>query len=99
MSALFAAGRYAEILVPLDLAPYKSWHYRQWGVKALRALTKNDEALRYAEESRGMNEPDWAISTACERETRERVQTLAAAKSSTSVLVKTIFNREAANYR
>jgi len=67
LSALFAAGRFAEILVLLDLAPHKFWHYRQWGVRALSAMARNDEALRYAEESRGLNEPDWAISAACEQ--------------------------------
>lgn len=67
LSALFAAGRFGEILVLLDLAPHKFWHYRQWGVRALSAMARNDEALRYAEESRGLNEPDWAISAACEQ--------------------------------
>lgn len=66
MSALCAAGRYTEVLSLLDLAPYKFWSYRQWGVKALIAMGKRAEALRYAEESRGLNEPLAAIATACE---------------------------------
>ncbi|OGQ99051.1 MAG: hypothetical protein A2505_02465, partial [Deltaproteobacteria bacterium RIFOXYD12_FULL_55_16] len=66
MSALCTAGRYSEVLSLLELAPYKFWHYRQWGVKALIAMGKRAEALRYAEESRGINEPVAAIATACE---------------------------------
>jgi hypothetical protein len=66
LSALFTAGRYAEILELLDLAPYKFWHYRKWGVKALIAMGKKAAAIRYAEDSRGLNEPDHIISEACE---------------------------------
>lgn len=67
LSALCAAGRYMEVLSLLDLAPYKFWSYRQWGVKALIAMGKQAEALRYAEESRGINEPISAIAAACEQ--------------------------------
>ena len=35
-------------------------------LKALAAMGKKAEALRYAEESRGLNEPDEVISAACE---------------------------------
>lgn len=66
LSALLSAGRYREILELLDLAPYPMWHYRQWGVKALAAMGKKAEALRYAEDSRGLNQPDHIISEACE---------------------------------
>lgn len=65
-SALLAAGRYKEILELLGLAPYKFWHDRLWGVKALMAMGKKAEALRYAEDSRGLNEPDYSISEICE---------------------------------
>ena len=44
----------------------QSWHYRQWGVKALSALGKKDEALLYAEGSRGKNESPSEIARACE---------------------------------
>lgn len=67
LSAMFAAGRYAEILELLALAPYTFWHYRKWGVKALGAVGKQAEALRYAEESGGINEPVAAIAAACEQ--------------------------------
>jgi len=66
LSALLAAGRHQEILELLALAPYTFWHDRHWGVKALMAMGKKAEALRYAEDSRGLNEPDYSISEACE---------------------------------
>ena len=66
LSALYASGRHEEILELLEHCPHPFWSYRKWGVKALAALGRNAEALRYAEESRGMNEPDHAISRACE---------------------------------
>ena len=66
LSALFTAGRYAEIIELLALAPYDFWHYRQWGVKALVAMGKKADALRLAEESRSPNESPTRIAEACE---------------------------------
>ncbi len=66
LSALLKAGRYEEILELLDLAPYKLWHDRKWGMKALADMGKKAAALRYAEESRGRNESNHIISEACE---------------------------------
>ncbi len=66
LSALLEAGRNEEILQLLQLAPYKSWHYRQWGVKALLAMGKKGNALSFAEDSRGRNESNSLISEACE---------------------------------
>ncbi len=66
LSALLKAGRSKEILELLELAPFKFWHYRMWGVKALASMGKKAEAIRYAEDSRGLNEPDSLISEACE---------------------------------
>ncbi|MEW6290787.1 MAG: hypothetical protein AB1545_13135 [Thermodesulfobacteriota bacterium] len=66
LSALFQAGRHEEILELLDLAPFKFWHDRKWGVKSFIAMGKKAEALRYAEDSRGLNDPDHIISEACE---------------------------------
>jgi len=66
LSALLKAGRYEEILALLGLAPYKAWHYRKYGVMALAAMGRNAEALRYAEDSRGLNESPVAIAQACE---------------------------------
>ncbi len=66
LSALYQAGRNAEIVKLLKPAPNKSWHNRKWGVKALSVMGKKAEALRFAEDSRGLNEPDVRISKACE---------------------------------
>lgn len=66
LSALLAAERYDELLALLDMAPYKMWHYRQYGVKALAALGNKAEAIRYAEEGRGLNDSPIAIARACE---------------------------------
>ena len=66
LSALLKAGRNTEIMALLELAPHKFWHDRKWGVKALTSMGKKAEALRFAEDSRGLNEPDLIISEACE---------------------------------
>jgi hypothetical protein len=66
LSALFKAGRHEEILELLSLAPHKFWHDRKWGVKALAAMGKKAEAIRYAEDTRGLNESPIAIARACE---------------------------------
>jgi hypothetical protein len=66
LSALYTAGRHDELLHLLARMPYKFWHDRQWGVRALVAQGKAETAIRYAEDSRGLNEPDGLISSACE---------------------------------
>jgi len=66
LNALLAAGRHLELLDLLAMAPYKFWDYRQYGVKALTALGRKAEALRYAEESRGINVDPHAIARSCE---------------------------------
>ena len=66
LSALLAAGRHEELLELLDMAPYKMWHYRQYGVKALAAMGRKAEAIRYAEEGRGLSDSPVAIAQACE---------------------------------
>ena len=63
---MYAAGRHQELLALLDKAPFKWWHDRRWGVKALAAMGRKAEAIRYAEESRGLNDPGWQIAQACE---------------------------------
>jgi hypothetical protein len=65
-SALLASGQHERLLALIDLYPRKFWSYRQWGVKALVALGRKAEAIRYAEESRGLNEPSFLIAQACE---------------------------------
>ncbi len=66
LSALLTAERYTEILELLELAPYKLWHERHYGVQALAALGRKAEAIRYAEEGRGLNDSPVAIARACE---------------------------------
>jgi hypothetical protein len=67
LSALYTAGRHDELLHLLERAPYKFWHDRQWGVRALVAQGKVGTAIRYAEDTRGLNQPDGRISSACEK--------------------------------
>ncbi|SFN66964.1 hypothetical protein SAMN05660284_02020 [Formivibrio citricus] len=66
LSAMLAAGQYEQLLALLELAPHPLWHDRRWGVKALTALGKKAEAIRYAEASRGLTQSDWQISEICE---------------------------------
>lgn len=66
LSCLLVAGRYQELLDLLELCRYPMWHYRRYGVEALLALGKKAEAVKFAEASRGLNEPDSAIDQACE---------------------------------
>lgn len=66
LSCLLVAGRHTELLDLLDKARYPAWHYRRYGVEALLAMGKKAEAVRYAETSRGLNEPDVVIDKACE---------------------------------
>ena len=66
LASMYAAGRHQELLALLDKAPFKWWYDRSWGVKALSAMGKKAEAIRYAEESRGLNDPGWQIAQACE---------------------------------
>lgn len=65
-SALYTAGRYQDLLTLLDKAPFTMWWNRRWGVKALVALGKKSEAIRYAEDNKGLNDPVSAIARTCE---------------------------------
>ncbi len=66
LSSLLAAGRYQGLLDLLEKAPSIWWEYRRWGVQALAAMGKPDEALRYAEASRGLNDNPERIARTCE---------------------------------
>jgi hypothetical protein len=64
LSALFCAERYAEII---DIVkPHALWSYDRWVVKALAAMGRQDEAIRYAEDSRGRSSSDTAVDALCE---------------------------------
>lgn len=67
LSSLLAAGRHEELFDVLALQRFPYWSYRKFGVQALCAEGRIDEALGYAEASRGQNEPDAAIDVACEK--------------------------------
>lgn len=66
LSALFQAGRHQEIMALLALLSYRFWHYHQWGVKALIAMGKRAEALRYAEELAEDRYDASAVAATCE---------------------------------
>lgn len=66
LGTLLAAERYQELLELLEMAPYNTWDYRQYGVKALAAMGRTAEGLRYAEENRGLNDSPLAIARVCE---------------------------------
>jgi hypothetical protein len=67
LSSLLAAGRHRELLEVLALQPFPFWHDRKFGMQALASEGRMDEALAYAEASRGLNQPDAAIDAACEK--------------------------------
>ena len=66
LSAMFRAERHEQLLALLEKAPVSMWHYREWGVKALAAMGRKAEAIRYAEASRGLNDSPVAIARLCE---------------------------------
>lgn len=66
LSALLAAGRHREVLDLLDLEPHRMWTYRQYGVKALAAMGRPDEAIAYAASNAGLNDHPVAIARGCE---------------------------------
>ena len=67
LSSLVAASRHRELLEVLALQRFPYWHDRKFGVQALTGAGRIDEALAYAEASRGLNQPDGAIDAACEK--------------------------------
>lgn len=66
LSALLAAGRYEELLAVLETAPHVLWYDRRYGVRALAALGRVDEALRYAESSLERNDNPAGSFRLCE---------------------------------
>jgi len=67
LSSLLAAGRHEELLGVLASLRFAFWDYRKFGVQALLSEGRTDEALAYAEASRGLNQPDASIDAACEK--------------------------------
>jgi hypothetical protein len=66
LSCLLVAGRYQELLDLIETAPFLWWHFRRYGVAALRAQGRTDEAIAYAEASQGLNDSWKAIAKECE---------------------------------
>ncbi len=67
LSCLLQAQRHDELLTLIDQAPYLSWSYRKYGVKALAALDKAEEAISYAQSSLGQGDGYSPIAAACEK--------------------------------
>jgi tetratricopeptide (TPR) repeat protein len=66
LASLLAAGRNDELLEVLSLKPHPIWPWRRYGIRALVAEGRLDDALIYAEASRGLNIPDAAVNAECE---------------------------------
>jgi hypothetical protein len=64
LSALFSAGRYAEVVD--ILADESFWPYKRWAVRALITTGKKAEAIRLAESCRGPWASDHDIDSLCE---------------------------------
>ncbi len=64
LSALFRSERYAEIVELLKTDTI--WPYRRWAAKALAAMGRKSEAIRYAESCRGPWTPDASVDAICE---------------------------------
>jgi hypothetical protein len=65
-SCLLVAGRDQELLHLIDTAPYLSWHYCRFRVRALAAMARTDDAVAYAQDSLGLNDSPAAIVSAYE---------------------------------
>ena len=66
LSCLLESRRCQELLDLLSHSSSHLWHTRRFGVKALVALGRPEEAIRYAEASRSPYCSDWAIDRECE---------------------------------
>ena len=64
LDALLRAERYAELYDVLKSE--KFWAYKRWTVKALAAEGKADEAIQFAESSRGQWTSDGDVNRLCE---------------------------------
>lgn len=94
LSGLLAAGRYQELMDVLALKRHPVWPWRRYGIRALAAQGLYDEALAYAEASRGLNIPNAAVDAECEtilllagrREQAYRLYALNASQSDAEVI-------------
>lgn len=65
LSALLAAGRYKELVALVRRETF--WPYKRWAAKAMAAMGQADEAIAYAEASRGPWASDTDIDRLCEQ--------------------------------
>ena len=66
LGSLLRAGRNQEILDLLALRAFSFWWYDGWGVKALAAMGRADEAIAYAEAHLGINDDHFEAAKLCE---------------------------------
>lgn len=66
LSALYAAGRHADLLGLLEFDTLRFWPYQRWGVLALAALGRADEAIRHAESLRDRWTHESDLARICE---------------------------------
>lgn len=66
LSCLLELGRFQELLDLLGDSYPHLWHRRRFGVTALVRMGRPEEAIRYAELSRGPYCSDWVIDRECE---------------------------------
>lgn len=67
LSALYSAGRDAELLALLDQAHRHAWHQQQWGARALARRGDVDAAIARAELCTGINESLAAVAAFAEQ--------------------------------
>lgn len=71
LSALYAAGRYEELIGLLEVPTI--WDYKQWAARALVAVGRRAEALAYAKACRSPYDPSfgWGVDAFCAEVLRE----------------------------
>ena len=66
LDSLLASGRYQELLDLIGSSERLIWPWLRYGILALKAQGKLDEALAYAENCRGLNVPNPSVDAECE---------------------------------
>lgn len=67
LSSLLHADRYEELLDFLEWDRLRLWSHRRYGVEALAAMGRIDDAIDYARASAGLNDPVHERASVCER--------------------------------
>lgn len=66
LSCLLVAGRHPELMELLETARHVWWSDRKYGVRALAAMGRVDDAIAYAQRSVGRDESDLDMARTCE---------------------------------